>query len=146
MAHPILYTPEAAKLAERGATLAEIADALGVTVRSLSRWKHRHAEFAAALKRGRQQRQPSWAADRKTASSVQHAALEVLALLRASAKAAVAADQRDEPSAAVRKPPAVNRDRRRVANETLEREQGALPGQAETEWALPLDDPLASWR
>ncbi len=51
------YKPEHALLAETlaklGATDAEMADAFGVSERTLNTWKKTHVEFSSALKRGK---------------------------------------------------------------------------------------------
>jgi transposase-like protein len=44
------YVSEVLKMAERGATDVEIADAFDVTVRTLYRWKAEHEDFKQALK------------------------------------------------------------------------------------------------
>lgn len=53
----IPYKPEYAAVtrgaADLGATDREIADALGVSTRTLNRWASRHPEFSDALKKGR---------------------------------------------------------------------------------------------
>lgn len=57
MARPSKYKPEFARLAEKasklGATDIEIADMLGVDVRTLHRWKATNAAFCHALKVGK---------------------------------------------------------------------------------------------
>ncbi|WP_352937837.1 helix-turn-helix domain-containing protein [Mesorhizobium sp. M1136] len=45
--------PRPPRSAEQGATLAEIADALKTTVRTVSRWRLNYAEFREALDLGR---------------------------------------------------------------------------------------------
>lgn len=54
---PTAYDPRfdriARKFALLGATDAQIADALGVTVTTLTNWKHAHPGFLAALKEGK---------------------------------------------------------------------------------------------
>lgn len=54
---PEVYLPRFARVAERlarfGATDVEIADALGIVEKTLYLWKHKHPEFATALKRGK---------------------------------------------------------------------------------------------
>ncbi|MER8688003.1 helix-turn-helix domain-containing protein [Mesorhizobium sp. M1136] len=53
---PPTYRPEAATFAEQGATQAEIAAALGCTIRTVSRWRLAYADFREALDRGRKRR------------------------------------------------------------------------------------------
>ena len=60
MAAPLKYNPAyhddwAWSLAIKGATDAEIADAFGVSVRTLNRWKKDHDSFYEALISGKNQ-------------------------------------------------------------------------------------------
>lgn len=54
---PTAYKPEFAEIARRacliGFTDQELAELLGVTVRTLGNWKHQHEEFLQALKAGK---------------------------------------------------------------------------------------------
>jgi hypothetical protein len=47
------YASQAEKLCRLGATDAELADLLGVSVRTISAWKTRHLDFRQALKGGK---------------------------------------------------------------------------------------------
>lgn len=47
------YVPQAAKLAQLGATDQEMADFFEIEVRTFYRWKHDHDEFCQALKSGK---------------------------------------------------------------------------------------------
>lgn len=47
------FAKQAAVLARLGATDMEMADAFGVEVRTIYRWKHDHPEFCQALKAGK---------------------------------------------------------------------------------------------
>ncbi|MEP9386476.1 helix-turn-helix domain-containing protein [Mesorhizobium sp. KR9-304] len=49
---PSTFRPEAVQLAETGITQPEIAEALGTTNRTISRWALQYQEFRAALDRG----------------------------------------------------------------------------------------------
>jgi len=54
---PSVYKPEFAQIAEKmcelGATDTEIAEAFGVSVRTIHSWKHEYEEFSASLKAGK---------------------------------------------------------------------------------------------
>lgn len=54
---PSSYKPEYAQIAEKmcelGATDNEVAEALGVSVRTIHSWKHEYEEFSASLKAGK---------------------------------------------------------------------------------------------
>lgn len=58
MGRPTDYDPDFARrallLCQLGATDAEMADFFEVTVRTLNRWKVTHADFAEAIKRGKE--------------------------------------------------------------------------------------------
>ena len=51
--HPA-YAEQARKLCRNGATHREIADILGICVRSFYRWRAEHDAFAEALKAGKE--------------------------------------------------------------------------------------------
>lgn len=76
---PSGYRPEACQVAERGATQPEIADELGVTNRTLSRWALKFPEFRSALDRGLVRRE----AERRYAETapLRAAAAEILRIV-----------------------------------------------------------------
>jgi len=57
MARPTKYKDDhcrtVKKLCELGATENDVAEALGVNIATITRWKHKHPEFCAALKVGK---------------------------------------------------------------------------------------------
>jgi uncharacterized protein YjcR len=61
---PSKFQPEyieiATRLCVRGLTDGDIAEVLGVSERTIHSWKLQHEEFAAALKRSKEQAKPSW--------------------------------------------------------------------------------------
>lgn len=48
------FAEQARKLCELGATDAELADFLGVSVRTIHRWKHTHEDFCHSIKAGKE--------------------------------------------------------------------------------------------
>lgn len=78
---PSLFTPAAVRLAEDGVRLGRIADKLGVTRRTLSKWKHRHPEFRSAVERGRAFRRRQ-ARERKEAQKIIQTAHNIMRLIR----------------------------------------------------------------
>ncbi|MER8688000.1 helix-turn-helix domain-containing protein [Mesorhizobium sp. M1136] len=161
---PPTYRSEAAALAEQGATLAEIADELKTTVRTVSRWRLNYAEFREALDLGRHkkamgqtevqlaraadaQRQRDRLAAAKAAgeAAVREAALELKQLLAGAVATAEppfsgTPDPFDAPSHARRL------SERRAARGQLPEPEEPQGWQEEPDGeALPLDDPRSEW-
>ena len=63
------YTETASKLAALGATDREVAEALGVSERTIYRWKHEQPDFAGELRLGKE------AADARVVQSLYHRAI-----------------------------------------------------------------------
>jgi hypothetical protein len=63
------YAAQARKLCELGATDVELADFFGVTFKTIYTWKHKHKEFRAALKAGKED------ADERVVRSLYHRAV-----------------------------------------------------------------------
>ncbi|WP_287307473.1 helix-turn-helix domain-containing protein [Mesorhizobium sp.] len=157
---PATYRPAAAALAEQGATLAEIADALKTTVRTVSRWRLNYPEFREALDHGRHkkangqtdaqlaraaiaQRERDRLAAAKAAgeAAFREAALELKQLL---ASAAPPLSGTPAPPDAPGSPASRLSERRAVRQAPAEPEepQGWQGGDGEP---VPLDDPRSEW-
>ncbi|QND60317.1 helix-turn-helix domain-containing protein [Mesorhizobium huakuii] len=152
------YRPEAANLAERGATLAEIAAELGCTIRTVSRWRLAYADFREALDRGRERRAAELAAaDRAKVAEAQRQQVEAKAAGEATVReAALALNEmlKDfaKPDAAAQGPapadPAVRLSDRIAARRQLPEPAAEEPQGWQDESAgdpLPLDDPRDNW-
>jgi transposase-like protein len=156
------YRPAASQLAERGATLAEIAAELGCSDRTLSRWRLQYPDFRAALDRGRKRRaveqaNAAFAAEIEAQRPAREAALALEEMLKELVAPTTAVDDPAEP-ASCRQPLSVTRERPDPASRFAERRaarrqpvdawqgeawQGGAPdGDGEP---VELDDPRADW-